>query len=251
MNQFLNPPNLIFQNFITCPALTGTFQLQNLNSMNTKTTYSLFKQLEKDNLSLIYQGNFSNFVLGMATELIKQHSESDKGFISLRNKLSFLVVESFQNIVRYADSHRAKEVNLSHEMFMTRNVDETFNIITSNLIENKKIGLVKGKIDEINKLDKKGLKELYIKILTNNKISPEGGAGLGFIEMVRKTKEKIDFDFQKLNDELSFFYFQIKLRSKHAEIKPEQKELNITEAKQIHKIISKLKEDLIFIDFPG
>ena len=213
--------------------------------MNIKTTYSLFKQLEKDNLSLIYQGNFSNYVLGMATELIKQHSEGEKGFKSLRNKLSFLMIESFQNIVRYADNSRAEEVKLSQEMFITRNINETFYISTSNLIENEKIGFVKGKIDEINKLDKKGLKELYINILKNKKISKEGGAGLGFIEMVRKTKEKLDFDFQKLSKELSFFYFQIKLRSKHIELQQEQQELNITETKQIHKIIS--KENILLI----
>ena len=206
--------------------------------MKTNTTYSLFKQLEKDNLSLIYQGNFSNFVLGMATELIRKHSENEKGFKSLRNKLSFLLIESFQNIVRYADGHRAEDSNLSHEMFITRNIDETFYISTSNLIENEKVGFVKGKIDEINKLSKKELKDLYIKILTNKKISEKGGAGLGFIEMVRKSKEKLDFDFNKLNKELSLFYFQIKLRGKLARNKPIENELNISESRQIHKIIS-------------
>ena len=206
--------------------------------MQLKTTYSLLQKLEKDNLSLIYQGNFTNFILGMATNLIKTHFESDKGFGSLRNKLSFLMIESFQNIVRYADSEHSQKSNLSHEFFMTRNFGETFYIITSNMIENEKIDFVKGKMDTINKLDKKGLKDLYVSVLTNRRISKEGGAGLGFIEMVRKTKEKIDFDFMKINEELSFFYFQIKLKSKTArEILP-QDELPISQSKEIHKIIS-------------
>ena len=205
--------------------------------MKLTTTYSLFLQLEKDNLSLIYQGNFSNFILGMATNLIKTHTESDKGFVSLRNKLSFLMIESFQNIVRYADKEHSDKSDLSHELFMTRNIGEVFYIITSNMIENEKIEFVKDKMDTINNLDKKGLKDLYVRILTNKKISEKGGAGLGFIEMVRKTKEKIDFDFMKINDELSFFYFQIKLKSKTAKELPKE-EFDISQSKEIHKIIS-------------
>ncbi len=203
--------------------------------------YSLFKQFEKDNLSLLYQGDFTNYVLGMATDLIKTHLEDEKGFRSLRNKLSFLMIESFQNIVRYADSHRANELQLADELFITRNVGDVFYISTSNIVENEKAGFVKGKLDSVNSLEKKELKDLYVKVLKNKKLSEQGGAGLGFIEMVRKSKEKLDFDFERINDEISIFYFQIRIKSKLIESIEKDSLIDISETKKLHKIISKEK----------
>ncbi len=206
--------------------------------MKPDVIYNIFQKLKNDSISFAYQGNFSNLVLGMATDLIKHHLEKEMNLINLRNKLSFLMIESFQNIVRYADSHRyAESEDLTHEIFMTRNIDDTFYIITSNLIENKKIGYVKEKLFEVNNLDEEGLKQLYINILKNRQISEKGGAGLGFIEMVRKTKGKLEFDFVPLNDEVSFFYFQIVLKGTQ-DIENKAITLNIKETKELHKIFS-------------
>ncbi len=62
-------------------------------------------------------------------------------------------------------------------------------------------------------MDAAGLKEEYKRIIKSNKnrgtgkegLSPRGGAGLGFIDMARKSGNKIRFDFEQINDELSFF----------------------------------------------
>jgi len=208
-------------------------------------TYSLFKLLKKDNISLLYQGDFTNPVLGRATDLIKNHAEDEVGFKSLGNRLSFLMIESFQNIVRYADTHRAKDLHLADELFITRNIGDVFYISTSNVVENDKIGIVKGKLNSVNKLDEKELKELYLNILKNKEFSEKGGAGLGFIEMIRKSKEKLDFNFERVNDDLSIFHFQIKIKSKLIKkIEPEDI-VKINETKKIHKLISKEKILLI------
>ncbi len=211
--------------------------------------YSLFKLLEKDNISFIYQGDFTNPILGMATDLIKNHANDEVGFRKLRNKLSFLMIESFQNIVRYADSHRANELNLADELFITRNIGDLFYIATSNIVENEKVGIVKGKLDSINNLDKKELKDLYVKILRNKQLTEQGGAGLGFIEMVRKSNEKIDFDFEQINEELSIFYFQLKIKSKLIENLDKESLISIDETKTMHKIISEEKIVLIHKGF--
>jgi len=212
-------------------------------------TYSLFKLLKKDNISFLYQGDFTNPVLGRATDLIKNHAKYELGFKSLGNKLSFLMIESFQNIVKYADSHRAKELHLADELFITRNIGDVFYISTSNVVENNKVGIVKGRLDSVNKLDEKELKELYLNILKNKEFSEKGGAGLGFIEMIRKSKEKLDFNFERVNDELSIFHFQLKIKSKLIKKIEDEDIIKINETKKIHKLISKEKILLIHKGF--
>ncbi len=182
--------------------------------MNLSFSHQLYKALENDNLSFIYQGNFSNVVLAMATDLMKNDIDSDSKFSSLGNKLSFLMIENFQNIIRYADKNVVLIEELGQEMFMTRHIGDAFYIVSANPIENNKIEGLKSRLDKVNTLDKDDLKKLYVEVLTNRKLSNEGGAGLGFIEMVRKTNEKLEFDFVKHDENFSYFYFKIKLRAK-------------------------------------
>jgi hypothetical protein len=60
-------------------------------------------------------------------------------------------------------------------------------------------------LEHINSLDKEGLKELYKSIIKNTTISDKGGAGLGFVDMARKSGEKLDYKFPDMSAEYQFF----------------------------------------------
>ncbi len=208
--------------------------------MTAETVYEFFQVLERDKISFTYRGSFSNTALAMATELIKNNMDEEHS--KLRNKLSFLMIESFQNIARYADGEDFDEPTEESDFFMTRNVGKAFYIISANLIDNDKIAQVKEKLDRVNTSDKKELNDLYKTVLTNKQINEKGGAGLGFIEMVRKTKGKLPYAFVKINDERSIFFMQIKLESEevdeNAPAKSDENDVKIDDAQKIHKLVS-------------
>jgi len=179
--------------------------------MTTKTIYDFYKLLENDNISFSYRGSFSNNILTMATQLFKENLEEEHS--KLKNKLSFLMIESFQNISRYSEKESNIDLDETSEFFLTRNVGDTFYIISANLIDNDKIDMVREKLERVNTLEKTELNALYREVLTNKQISEKGGAGLGFIEMVRKTKGKLPFDFVKVDDKQSMFFMQIELKN--------------------------------------
>lgn len=203
-------------------------------AMTTKTIFDFFKLLERDGLSFTYRGGFSNSVLAMATELIKNNMDEEHA--RLRNKLSFLMIESFQNIARYADREGPGEPDPNSDFFMTRNIGASFYVISANLIDNDKIEQVKEKLDRVNTLDKKELNQFYREVLTNKQMNEKGGAGLGFIEMVRKTKGKLPYDFVKIDDEKSMFFMQIQLSNPKVENRDEF--VSIEDAKQIQKAVA-------------
>lgn len=208
--------------------------------MTTKTIYEFYKLLENDNISFSYRGSFSNNVLTMATQLIKDNLDEEHG--RLRNKLSFLMIESFQNISRYADRENT-ELDKNSEFFMTRNIGDTFYIISANLIDNDKIPFVRKQLEKVNTLDKKELNKLYREVLTNKQINEKGGAGLGFIEMVRKTKGKLPFDFVKIDDKKSMFFMQIELISTSNEAGIDT--VPLTDAQKIQKLVA--EENILMI----
>ncbi len=65
---------------------------------------------------------------------------------------------------------------------------------------------LKDKLDQINSLDKDGLKTLYKDIIKSGSgLTDKGGAGLGFVDMARKSGQKLEYGFESLGDGHSFF----------------------------------------------
>ena len=53
-----------------------------------------------------------------------------------------------------------------------------------------------------------------MEVLTNGIISNKGGAGLGFITMAMKSKNKLNFSVQEIDESLSCFSIEIKINRK-------------------------------------
>jgi len=206
--------------------------------MTDCTNTLLAEKLKSDELSFIYLGKFENSVLGFATEILKGHMTQAADTEGKKNKMSFLMIESFQNILRYGVLGR-KENETSGEIFMVRKTSSSYYITTGNFVSNDNIAPMREKLERVNSLDAEDLKKLFLETLQNKKISQQGGAGLGFMEMVRKTKEKLDFDFVEISPERSFFYFQLRLKDREDDNSPS---IGIQQAKELKQIMETNKK---------
>ena len=100
------------------------------------------------------------------------------------------MVEVFQNIVRYK-----KDKELNYEMFGLRSVEENLHIFSSNLIDLTSSEQLIDKLKNINQSKPDELKKLYLEILKSGIFSEKGGAGLGLIQMARKSGNPIQYNF--------------------------------------------------------
>lgn len=172
--------------------------------MNINSLENFFESLSGDEMALIYSGHFSDEATARVIELSNaQFKEGDQN--KLQRKTGFLVAECFQNIVRHNES------TIENGYFLTRNENGVLYIASGNIISNEMIPELTDNLKHLNSLSKDELKEIYLQTLSNNEMSEKGGAGLGLIEMARKTGNKLNFDFKPVNESLSYFYFQIKL----------------------------------------
>lgn len=186
--------------------------------MNTQSIFGFFDKLRADSLSFLYHGFISDEFTDKIISLSERNIDKINEPKTVRNKISFLIAESFQNIVRHSESYDNKNLNFSKsDIFILRIVGDTYIISSANLIKNTNKQEVEQKLLQINSLDKEQIKELYKEILENGEMSDKCGAGLGLIEMARKTDNTLEYDFEPINEEFSFFYLQLKLNSKSSE----------------------------------
>jgi hypothetical protein len=215
--------------------------------MNIQNVYQLFSNLHKDNLSFIYQGSFNDEI----TERIIDISESTIAAMheqqKISNKVSFLLAECFQNVIRHGDFTMKSVSPDSTGIFVTRNIGKSYYISSANLIANKDVEDLREKLEQLNLMTPEELKKLYLDVLTHNEISNKGGAGLGLIEMARKSGQKLEFEFEEVDANFSYFYLQIKLKT--PELNQEISEhINLNVAKEFHRMMTM---DNIFIIHKG
>jgi len=178
--------------------------------MNWNDFQSIYSLIKDDQLCLLYRGDFADEVTVRLIDLSDIQFSGAADRVNMRKKVAFLMAECFQNVIRHSEISPF-EVGLPEYagFFMTRNIDGEYYIASGNLIENQYVPDLRAKIENINKLSPGELKELYMKVLGKDEISAKGGAGLGLIEMARKSGRKLESDFRKINETLTFFYIQI------------------------------------------
>jgi hypothetical protein len=178
--------------------------------MNWADFQSIYSIIKTDQLCLLYRGDFADEVTVRLIDLSDVQFRGPSDRLNMRKKVAFLMAECFQNVIRHSEiSPKAVGLPEYSGFFMTRNIAGEYYIASGNLIENQYVANLKSKIENINKLSPEELKDLYMKVLGTDEINSKGGAGLGLIEMARKSGRKLESHFRKINEKLAFFYIQI------------------------------------------
>jgi anti-sigma regulatory factor (Ser/Thr protein kinase) len=138
------------------------------------------------------------------------HVQTDSG---LGKKMSFVIVECFQNILKHAENRESIGHLMEDEgMFSFKNIDGSFVLNSINVVNNPEAVKIENLVSKVNSLNEEDLKLYYLENLKNNPISERGGAGLGLIELARKSKQKIHYKIEDLNNGYSHFHQQITLK---------------------------------------
>lgn len=174
-----------------------------------------YKNIYDTNIILMYKGEVTFDLVTSIIETLEVRIgelESDR---IIKKKFYGAATECIQNLYHHMDEV-AEDADISTYdskagLLMVTARKKFFNIMTGNFIPTSKIANIKSKIDNINSMEKDELKKLYKEILYNGEFSDKGTAGLGFVEIARKTGQKLSYEFHEINDEYSYFTLQIRV----------------------------------------
>ncbi len=168
--------------------------------------YDFYVKMKKNKINLAYEGEITHQITKAFTSLTENHMSIDNDPNSVQKKVFHVMVECLQNISKHAENRN--DVITSKDgrgIFLVSKDDEEYNITTGNIVKTNKVNDLKRMLENINNLDKDGLKQLYKQQMREGRLSPKGGAGLGFIDIARKTGEKLIYSFLEIDDNSSFF----------------------------------------------
>ncbi len=164
--------------------------------------YDFYKTMKNHKVILIYEGFVTHEIVKAFSSLTEANIEREEEDANTQKKVFYVLVECLQNISKHSDS---SDMEFGKGVFIVSQAEDKYMITTGNTIDNVKIDGLQKMLDNINSLDQEGIKQLYKTQMREGSLSEKGGAGLGFISIVKKTGEKLVYSFLPIDDTKSFF----------------------------------------------
>jgi len=188
---------------------------------------STISETTSGDLNLILESQFKRYGdAGEETVLISYQGESDTATSDQLLKLSekalseagakrsqmkkvlTVLIEILQN----ASLHTARfPSGESKSFYLLCQSADNYVIYSGNLIFSDEIEGMTKKLNYLSSLSENELKKVYIETLCNEDFSVKGGAGLGFLTIVKKVDDKIRFAFTPYEGKFHYFTLQTKI----------------------------------------
>ncbi len=202
--------------------------------------YELFKDTQQDNLEYIYRGKFNTDITDNILSLAEESLRLSEQKLAIKKRVYFVMVEGLQNITRHQEIISA-DFPVKPGLFVLQRKENSYFITTGNLIEKRNIRILKHQLEKVNSLSKDELNEYYKSHLAEGEFSGRGGAGLGLIEIARKSKGSLSYDFRKIQGKYYYFYLLTEIPFSNLEEATDRKatDSSLQNIKDLHDILNR------------
>jgi hypothetical protein len=178
--------------------------------LNMDLTHQIRDKMREERLMFVYRGVVTkDNSIPLLMLLEKEMENSEFGFVG-RKRLFMFVLESLQNVSRHSDHNLLAKMSL----VVYSRLNGGYTVTTGNVISSSNIDDLKRRLNEINNLQTGEIRAVYRQMLSNSELSSKGGAGLGLIEMAKRTGNKLDYDFVNLDNGSNYFILSKTVDSK-------------------------------------
>lgn len=169
----------------------------------------IHKILNSQNILLNFNGTFNKAnIINLLPIIETQINES----INIKNRVLQVMIDMLQNIVNYSVPPQIEKLNLNLEgnpgiFYLSQNRHD-FILTAGNYMNNHHIPILKRKLDFVNKLTYDKLITFHDRLFDyfyDNEITKPD---LSIIEMRLKSKHSLEYKFDKVDDDHSFFTLQ-------------------------------------------
>ena len=177
--------------------------------------FSFYKLMKSNEITLVYEGEITHSITKAFTSLSETTMDKEDESSSTQRKVFHVMVECLQNISKHAEPVDLEdETKEKKGVFLIHKKKDFYGVTTGNMISNDKVEDLKKSLDHINSLDKEGLKKLHKDQIRGGILSEKQGAGLGLIDIAKKTGNPLEYHFSKIDETNSFFILTSRIKRK-------------------------------------
>ena len=166
---------------------------------------TLSSDMASSGFPLIYKGEMNHQIMRSFAFMANRKIAEKNIPTTVRKKVFHIMIECLQNITKHSDDFDEKEKQIGNGLFVVGQNKDSFYVVTGNLVRNEKIPKLEDRIKQLNTASKAQLKEYFLKQMMEGVLNDKGGAGLGLIDIARKSGRKLFCHFVPYDNHRHFF----------------------------------------------
>ncbi|MGM0593949.1 MAG: SiaB family protein kinase [Pseudomonadota bacterium] len=178
--------------------------------------YEFNKEMVTKGLLFVYAGPVTQQTLEGIGDTLRTTFALEENDFNVTNKVFAVVIEQMQNIIRYSAQRMAAagdepepEPEIGTGIVCVGAEDGKFFVTCGNYIYPQDADSLEEQLAAIAAMNRDELKARYKQERKRRLDMTQKGAGLGFLEMARKSSKPIEFSFRPVNDEFTFFSLKV------------------------------------------
>lgn len=178
--------------------------------------YNVYQSMKQDDIILSFKGDITQDLLSSVYQIMESRLQNAEEDIKRKKKFYHILVECLQNVYHHMENlqheESKNEVDGSAIFIIGKAPAGGYLIITGNYILKPNAEDLVQKLEKINAMNAEELRAFYLETLSTTELSDKGGAGLGMIDIARKSGHKINFNFNDVSDKYAFFSLAVTVK---------------------------------------
>lgn len=179
--------------------------------------YNLYSELKTQKILFCYSGPIAQTCIEGVGTTLRKNLEAEEAGSTITLSVFSIFIEQVQNVLNYSAEKLNKDDQDENELrigivVIGHEQSGDYFIYCGNRIYNQDIPRLKNNIENIGKLSRDELKILYRERRKKESEPGSREAGLGLIEMARRSSEPLSYSFEQIDEEFSFFSIKVVVR---------------------------------------
>lgn len=172
---------------------------------------TLSSEMASSGFPLIYKGEMNHQIMRSFAFMANRKITERNLPTSIRKRVFHIMIECLQNITKHSDDFDENDRQIGNGLFIVGQEKDAFYIVTGNLVKNEKMRELEDRITTINNADPKELKKIFLKQMLEGSLNEKGGAGLGLIDIARKSGKKLFYHFVPYDNLRHYFLLAVSI----------------------------------------
>lgn len=173
--------------------------------------------MEQENILLSFKGVVTSDLMTSILQIMESKMNYLEESPRMKKKVFNVLVECLQNLYHHIEENElglieeSEAMNSRSAVFLIAKEEDIFHIRTGNYVDKNSAEALTLKLEKINGMDKDALKVHYQEVLNMGNISEKGTAGLGLIDIARKSGNKLEYEMIPVNETNQFFCLNVRV----------------------------------------
>jgi hypothetical protein len=176
--------------------------------MHKISLLSLHRQFEDANIQICFNGPLSHRIIEELGLAVRRYLENETPGSEKMMDVFSVYIEQTQNVRNYARGQQTEMQNdkiYNAITLMIGREENSYVVMSGNVVNKNDLEKLTNKIDLLRSLDMAGLKALYKEQRRKPVTDNAPGAGLGLIDMARKSSQPLAYEVQEIDNKTAFF----------------------------------------------